>query len=132
MSKRISKMLFSKERVELALIDDLNRAKNSVLADMSIIDEAKKITNRLYSTLVREIPNARERVDTNESIYKSALKKYQSALDKQLTFRKAAKELGIEATSNSDYNKLVDELMNYKKDIEDIRKVNDLLEKLLK
>ena len=125
------KIALNSEKYDFALVDELNRSINSISADISMIKEAEKNSNKLYTALVKTIPDANERTKTNEQIYKSALKKYQSALDTQLKFRKAAQELGIEATSNNDYNKLVDELMDYKKSIEDIRNVNDLLKRIL-
>jgi hypothetical protein len=79
MSKRISKMLFSKERVELGLIDDFeSEFEKTVNNDL-------KIGQSLISALGKA-----------ESKYKAIINDYQSVIKIADKAESAAKDLGID------------------------------------
>ena len=83
MSKRISKMLFSKERVELALIDDLRKAEANV----------KKFSEEANGTGLSDVRKAVQKADRS---YTQLLRASENAIEIADKFIAAAKELGID------------------------------------
>jgi len=83
MSKRISKMLFSKERIELALIDDLRKAEANV----------KKLSEEANGTGLSDVRKAVQKADRS---YTELLRASENAIEIADKFIAAAKELGID------------------------------------
>ena len=83
MSKRISKMLFSKERIELALIDDLRKAEANV----------KKLSEVANGTGLSDVRKAVQKADRS---YTELLRASENAIEIADKFIAAAKELGID------------------------------------
>ena len=83
MSKRISKMLFSKEKVELALIDDLRKAET----------EVKKFSAEASGTGLSDVRKAVQKADKS---YTQLLRASENAIEIADKFIVAAKELGID------------------------------------
>jgi len=83
MSKRISKMLFSKERVELSLVDDLRKAET----------EVKKLSAEASGTGLSDVRKAVQKADRS---YTQLLRASENAIEIADKFIAAAKELGID------------------------------------
>jgi uncharacterized protein YoxC len=87
MSKRISKMLFSKERVELALVDDIVKTYNKIKSDA----DSLKMTVR----------RAAQDVDGVANDAKAVLKRIQATESDVQQIIKATNDLGIEIPSEA-------------------------------
>tara|TARA_R100000315_G_C5211986_1_gene126007 strand:+ start:789 stop:1136 length:348 start_codon:yes stop_codon:yes gene_type:complete len=81
--KRISKMLFSKERVELALIDDLRKAKTEV---QNLSAEANG----------KGLEDVRKAVMKADRSFVQLLRASENAIEIAEKFIAAAKELGVD------------------------------------
>tara|TARA_R100000900_G_scaffold48369_2_gene38955 strand:- start:2 stop:409 length:408 start_codon:yes stop_codon:yes gene_type:complete len=106
MSKRISKMLFSKERVELGLQQDAKQAVNKFLDYSEITDKADdeikqlqsqvdNLRNKYISIDSKQIQNKKNLV-ASENEMKSIMQKYESS----------AKELGVNPNDIKEYSNL--------------------------
>ncbi len=94
MSKRISKMLFSKERVELGLIDDALRFVKGIREFGKNIDIDEKEFNELQKAIKGDINFLEEDMDE----VKDGLKKVETA----------AKELGVSPNDIPKYKEALD------------------------
>ena len=93
MSKRISKMLFSKERVELGLVDDLQ----------SILNVFEKKLNPSFRELSKEKSKLR---DLGEQAEKLLNKEEQNIAQSLKQIEKAANDLGVDVKSINDYQRV--------------------------
>jgi len=109
MSKRISKMLFSKERVELGLIDDALRFVKGIREFGKNIDIDEKEFNELQKAIKGDINFLEE--DMNE--VKDGLKKVEAA----------AKELGVSPNDIPKYKEALDAVAYGEKQLQKAKKL---------
>jgi phosphomevalonate kinase len=131
-------MLFSKEKVELNLINDAKR----LIKSLDDIFEYKQEKDRPIAagieklkSLKKEVINAKSDVSTYVSIEKR-IPKFESQLKEAFStlnfLDKAAKELGVKTESMKEYKELDDTIFVAKRDIEYLKKVVDLAKRTLK
>ena len=111
-SKRISKMLFSKERVELALIDDVE-------------SQFDKVTNAVIgtgTTLIKNLQKAR-------SNYNEIVKGYEEVIKLGEKVEQATKDLGIDIP-NVVKNRIADSKEKSKLNQKLISKISELISSL--
>jgi hypothetical protein len=112
MSKRISKMLFSKERVELALIDDVE-------------SQFDKVTNAVIgidTTLIKNLQKAK-------SNYNEIVKGYEEVIKLGEKVEQASKDLGIDIP-NVVKNRIADSKEKSKLNQKLISKISELISAL--
>ena len=117
---------------KINLATDLSTMLNIVEAQLEMNKTASSRSNKIYSTLVSVIPEAKERNQINNSIIKGIDKKIQIVETEIEKVDKLAAELGVESSAVNDYNKVLSELSQLKKTTSGLVSVNKNIEKLLK
>ena len=128
---------FPKEKIELKnhkinLATDLSTMLNIVEAQLEMNKTASSRSNKIYSTLVSVIPEAKERSQINDSIIKGIDKKIQIVEKEIENVDKLAAELGVKSSAVDNYNKVLSELSQLKKTTSSLVSVNKNIQKLLK
>ncbi len=122
----------STERVELALVDDIKRSINSLRAAINIDEEAIKESRTLYNDLRTMIPNAKERVNSNNRIIQSVKKKIELAEKNLDKVKKAAADLGVNPNQIDGYNDVTKFINDLKETSGNVINFTVTLENLLK
>lgn len=120
------------DKVELSLSSDLNRLVNALNSDISIHNEVRSQSNKIFSTLVSIMPQANERVKTNRRVVKATDGKINlanRAIDKA---QQAAKDLDIKPNSINNYNKVLNLIEQVKKSQQDVEDLTKRIEGLIR
>lgn len=138
MSKRISKMLFSKERVELNLVNDAKRH----IKFLDAIYEYKQAKDKPIAAGIEKLKSLQKEVNNAKSdirtfiVVEKAIPKFESELkeaEATLNFLdKSAKELGVKPESIKEFKDLDETVFIAKQDIKYLKKVVELAKKTLK
>tara|TARA_R100001510_G_scaffold807_1_gene593 strand:+ start:524 stop:943 length:420 start_codon:yes stop_codon:yes gene_type:complete len=118
-------------KVELALIDDLKRSENSILADVQIVLDVFTKSNKIYFNLESANKEAKERFNVNKQIITSSTKKIDLANKTLEKAKTLAKDLGVNVNQISKYKSIEDAVKVLKDDVKDLIKKNNQLGKLL-
>ena len=128
----IRKIIKKSERVELAIADDLKQAVNILKAQSRIDSDAQKATVKLISELTNTVPNAKERIKTNQRIIQATNSKIETAETRLKKTESAAKQLGLNANSIPLYSEVLKELDIVKKSQTDIEENTSRLQSIIK
>ena len=118
-------------KVELALIDDLKRSENSILADVQIVLDVFSKSNKIYFNLESANKEAKERFDVNKQIITSSTKKIDLANKTLEKAKTLAKDLGVNVNEIPKYKSIEDAVKVLNDDVKDLIKKNNQLGKLL-
>ena len=122
----------STEKVELALTDDLKRGLNILKAQLSIDADIRKATVDLISKLVSKIPQAKERVESNQRSIQATDSKIQTAESYLKAAASAAKELGVNVNDIPLYSEVTENLDKVKKSQRDMEQFTEQLKRIVK
>ena len=122
----------STEKVELALTDDLKRGVNILKAQLSIDADIRKATVDLISKLVSKIPQAKERVESNQRSIQATDSKIQTAESYLKAAASAAKELGVNVNDIPLYSEVTENLDKVKKSQKDMEQFTKQLKRIVK
>jgi DNA repair ATPase RecN len=122
----------STEKVELALTDDLKRGVNILKAQLSIDADIRKATVDLISKLVSKIPQAKERVESNQRSIQATDSKIQTAESYLKAAASAAKELGVNVNDIPLYSEVTENLDKVKKSQRDMEQFTEQLKRIVK
>ena len=122
----------STEKVELALTDDLKRGVNILKAQLSIDADIRKATVDLISKLVNKIPQAKERVESNQRSIQATDSKIQTAESYLKAAASAAKELGVNVNDIPLYSEVTENLDKVKKSQRDMEQFTEQLKRIVK
>lgn len=122
----------AKHEVELGLVDDLKATLNSledqIFTDKEIIAKTVKISSDLF--LLNK--NAKERLNTNESIVQGSFKKIQLAEKFIAQAERIAKELGVDVKTITNYNAIITAKNTAQENIKALSKEQNTLKSLIK
>ena len=94
-------------KVELALVDDIQRMVNALNSQKSIDDDVINKTVKILRPLQQLKKDGVDRVKTNESVINSSLDKIKLANDLLLKASQMSKALGVDLKSIQGYDEVV-------------------------
>jgi len=118
-------------KIELGIVDDLQRSFNSLVADSNIMTDSYGETSKLYNEIQGASKRIKSRIDTNKQIFKSSKSKLELAEKALVKAENAAKELGLNTKDIKNYADVERGVKIVQDDIKALEKVTKLLEKEL-
>lgn len=118
-------------KIELGIVDDLQRSFNSLAADSNMMTDSYGETSKLYNEIQGASKRIKSRIDTNKQIFKSSKSKLELAEKALVKAENAAKELGLNTKDIKNYADVERGVKIVQDDIKALEKVTKLLEKEL-
>lgn len=118
-------------KIELGIVDDLQRSFNSLAADSNMMTDSYGETSKLYNEIQGASKRIKSRIDTNKQIFKSSKSKLELAEKALVKAENAAKELGLNTKDIKNYADVKRGVKIVQDDIKALEKVTKLLEKEL-
>jgi len=127
----LDRITLKAQKVELGIVDDLQRSFNSLAADSNMMTDSYGETSKLYNEVQGASKRIKSRIDTNKQIFKSSKSKLELAEKALVKAENAAKELGLNTKDIKNYADVERGVKIVQDDIKALEKVTKLLEKEL-